>query len=78
MHTGSKLHASPRERLLELEHHFPFVDYVARPLFVVTAAATLFVFALGFVAWNAGVAIYDLWSGYTEWINETAAPPRPW
>lgn len=77
MHTSSKLNATPHERLAELEERFPFLQFVARPLFLLLLAVAIVAASLGYVAWSASDAAHDVWSGYTDSLHESAAPVRP-
>jgi hypothetical protein len=73
MHTVSKLNATPRERMLELELRFPLAALVSRPTVVVALAGGVLAVAIGFIGWTAGRSMYGLYRGYADLLVESAA-----
>lgn len=76
MHTSSKLNATPRERMLELEGRFPSLGGISRPAVAAAIAGAVLVATTGILGWSAGRSMYGLYGGYAELIQKTAAPNR--
>jgi hypothetical protein len=65
MHTASKLNATPRERLIEIEAGAPFLHFVTRPLFLAALGISIFLAAGVAIALLAGSAAHDVYQHYT-------------